>query len=262
MSRLFMAMNWRSMMNRQKLASSADDQAYQLTGPERTALTRHVARRDTEPPAPRMKVAKRGGATKLAPDHPDPTIGYALLMEALGTPDIDFVNSLLDQLLAASSRGSEIDEARFNFMLAVIKEITPKDQVEAMLAAQMAVIHMTMMKFAAALSAAETLPQLDSTERAVNRLSRTYISQMEALKRNRTGGEQKVTVQNVSVGEGGQAIVGNVTQAGRASGAEKQRDEKRALTHGRQPTMEIIQNPAHEVVALRERKKDDGQSSA
>ena len=35
---------------------------------------------------------------------------------------------------------------------------------------------------------------------------------MEALKRYRAGGEQKVTVQHVSVSEGGQAIVGNVTQ--------------------------------------------------
>ena len=35
---------------------------------------------------------------------------------------------------------------------------------------------------------------------------------MDALKRYRTGGEQKVTVQHVTVTEGGQAIVGNVTQ--------------------------------------------------
>ena len=39
---------------------------------------------------------------------------------------------------------------------------------------------------------------------------------MEALKRYRTGGEQKVTVQHVSVSEGGQAIVGNVTQGAAA----------------------------------------------
>jgi hypothetical protein len=32
-----------------------------------------------------------------------------------------------------------------------------------------------------------------------------------AAKRYRTGGEQKVTVQHVSVNEGGPAIVGNVT---------------------------------------------------
>jgi len=45
--------------------------------------------------------------------------------------------------------------------------------------------------------------------------------QMEALKRYRTGAEQKVTLQHVSVAEGGQALVGNVTQAPRENGQEK-----------------------------------------
>jgi hypothetical protein len=35
---------------------------------------------------------------------------------------------------------------------------------------------------------------------------------MEALKRYRTGGEQKVLVQHVTVSDGGQAIVGTVEQ--------------------------------------------------
>jgi len=35
---------------------------------------------------------------------------------------------------------------------------------------------------------------------------------MEALKRYRSGAAEKVTLQQVSVAEGGQAIVGNVTQ--------------------------------------------------
>jgi hypothetical protein len=55
---------------------------------------------------------------------------------------------------------------------------------------------------------------------------------MEALKRYRSGGEQKVTVQHVSVSEGGQAIVGNVTQDARESGAGKDR-EIGACSHGR-----------------------------
>ena len=42
-------------------------------------------------------------------------------------------------------------------------------------------------------------------------LALTYATQMEALKRYRTCGEQKVTVQHVSVSAGAQAIVGNVT---------------------------------------------------
>ena len=38
--------------------------------------------------------------------------------------------------------------------------------------------------------------------------------QMEALKKYRTGGEQKVTVEHVSVNAGGQAIIGNVETGG------------------------------------------------
>jgi hypothetical protein len=51
-------------------------------------------------------------------------------------------------------------------------------------------------------------------------VGRTYATQMEALSRYRTGGEPKVTVQHVSVGEGGQAILGKVTQVpGETAGA-------------------------------------------
>ncbi len=42
-------------------------------------------------------------------------------------------------------------------------------------------------------------------------LTRTFTTQVEALKRYRTGGEQRVTVQHVNVNEGGQAIVGNLS---------------------------------------------------
>jgi hypothetical protein len=56
-------------------------------------------------------------------------------------------------------------------------------------------------------------------------IARTFATQMEALKRYRTGGEQKVTVQHVSVSEGGQAIVGNVTQAP-AKTAPKKADQR------------------------------------
>jgi hypothetical protein len=51
--------------------------------------------------------------------------------------------------------------------------------------------------------------QQDSVERALNELAWTYAKQMEALKRHRTGGEQKVTAPHVTVSEGGHAIVGS-----------------------------------------------------
>ena len=38
-----------------------------------------------------VKVSKEGASVKLAPNHPDEHVGYALLARALGTNDIDFL---------------------------------------------------------------------------------------------------------------------------------------------------------------------------
>jgi hypothetical protein len=51
-------------------------------------------------------------------------------------------------------------------------------------------------------------------EPGLNKLARRFASQLEALKRYRTGGEQKITVQHVSVNDNAQAIVGNVSAGG------------------------------------------------
>jgi hypothetical protein len=82
-----------------------------------------------------------------------------------------------------------------------------------MLAAQMAAVHMATMTFARCLAHIENIPQQDSAEGAFNKLARTFTAQVEALKRYRTGGEQRVTVQHVTVNEGGQAVVGHVSHA-------------------------------------------------
>ena len=145
-------------------------------------------------------------------------------------------------------------------MLAVVEGVKPKDQLETMLAAQMAAIHMATMTFARRLGHVETLAQQDSAERALNKLARTFALQLETLKRYRTGGEQKVTVQHVSVNEGGQAIVGNVNQAASAAPPAKRDDPPPALTDARQPQMPILTEPGR-VPVLRRNRKDDEQSS-
>ena len=162
--------------------------------------------------APRVKISNDGDIPVVMPDHPNKAIGCALLMQAIGTTDADFLNGFLCQLADAASRGSKSDEQRINFMLSVVESIKPRDHIEAMLAAQMAAVHMATMAVAGQLANAENIAQQDSAERAFGKLARTFSAQTEALKRYRTGGEQKVTVQHVTVGEGGQAIVGNVTQ--------------------------------------------------
>ena len=162
---------------------------------------------------PRLKVSRSENVLKIGPDHPDEARGNVLLMEALAAIDPDFVTGLVSQLARAG--GGEVDEQRLNFMLSVVKSIKPRDQVEAMLAAQMAAVHTATMRFSRNLAEAEYLDLQDSAERTFNKLTRTFVIQMDALKRYRTGGEQAITVQHVNVSEGGQAIVGNVTQGKR-----------------------------------------------
>ena len=103
----------------------------------------------------------------------------------------------------------------------MVKSIKPRDSVEAMLVAQMVSVHAMAMRCAHHLANAEDIARQDSAGRALCRLARTFPAQMEALNRYRNNGEPAITVQNVSVGDGGKAIVGNVTQHARMLVSDK-----------------------------------------
>ncbi|HWZ40333.1 MAG TPA: hypothetical protein VNY08_18735 [Bradyrhizobium sp.] len=207
----------------------------QNSSPEERAAIERARAKKASGLAPRLKIQDK----KISIDHADPTVGWLLLRDALGSSDSDFLNVILKQLANASAKGGHVDEEDLNFMVSVVKGIEPRDQIETMLAAQMAGIHNTIMTFTRRLANAENIPQQDSAERALNKLARTFVSQMEALKRYRTGGEQKVTVQHVSVSEGGQAIVGNVTQTPREA-ADNPSSSPPALSHSQTPAMKVV----------------------
>ncbi|OJX50297.1 MAG: hypothetical protein BGO81_04235 [Devosia sp. 66-22] len=140
-----------------------------------------------------------------------------------GTDNSHFASLMAEQLAAYSvvkdkNTGDEQVNANVaNAHISIVRGIGPRDEVEAMLAVQMAGIHM--LTFAAIGTAYKTTQpmQKDQALAQVNKLSRTFTTQMEALKRYRSAGEQKVTVEHVHVHEGGQAVVGNVTHSGKAA---------------------------------------------
>ena len=94
----------------------------------------------------------------------------------------------------------------------MVESIKPRDAVEAMLVAQMVSVHVMAMRCAHHLASAQDIAQQESSGRALGRLARTFPAQIEALNRYRNHGEPAITVRNLSVGDGGKAIVGNVTQ--------------------------------------------------
>ena len=191
---------------------------YERTAYERQVMDAYQATKKEKPVAPSVKViSKKGSPPKLEPDHPELKTAYGLIAAAIGTRDYDFLNGFLQQLANIGSQGAAIDERGLNFMLSIVKGIGPRDQMEAMLAAQMAAVHNATMTFARRLAHVDNIQQQDSAERAFNKLARTFATQLEALKRYRSAGEQTVRVEHVTVNEGGQAIVGNVLHGGRGT---------------------------------------------
>jgi hypothetical protein len=200
-------------------AKAATSQRYELTPKERAALTAYVAKTKEVALPPRSKV----NGIVISPDHPEPEVGARLLAHALGTTDNDFLNGRLTELVnVCACGGKEIDERQLNAMLATVAGVRPQDEVEALLATQMAAVHAATMSFAKSLAKADNLTLRDSAERTFNKLARTFAAQMETLKRYRTGGEQKIVVKHVNVNAGGQAIVGNVSHGASADPARKE----------------------------------------
>ena len=131
---------------------------YELTPEQNRALRSLFDQKAAKRPVPRMKVTQEGDRARIAPDHPDPIAGSVLLTHALGTTSDDFSDGLLNQLVSAGSKGAKADESGINFMLAVVTGLEPRDEVEAMLAAQMTAVHMATMTFARRLNHIENTP--------------------------------------------------------------------------------------------------------
>lgn len=190
----------------------------EVSGESFTLTTEEMAAvRDYLGAEPLPKFKKLGSLPTVYPDHPSRAVGQALIAKALGITDETFYAGALKQLINASTEGSEIDVEALNFAVSLVRSIEPRSQLETMLAIQMAAVHLSSMKYMRKMNHAETIPQLDLQERVVNKLMRTFTSQMEALRKHRNGGNQKVVVEHVHVYQGGQAIVGNVNHGGRPS---------------------------------------------
>lgn len=171
-----------------------------------TAMTTQTGSRTAG--APRIKFSRRG----FSIDHPDPEAGARLMTEALGAGDSEAMHGLLRQLVRASVSGQKPDKTCVAFMLSTVRSIQPRDAIEAMLVAQMVSVHVMAMRCAYRLASGDDVVAQDSAARAFARLARTFPAQIEALSRYRSKDETAVTVKNLSVQDGGRAIVGNVTQ--------------------------------------------------
>ena len=149
-------------------------------------------------------------------------LGLVKFAEAQGTPDSALQNYLLNQL---SNTFFGYDDSKLvevaNNSLALLNGIQPQDEIEGMLAIQMIAVHNIAMETMRRAVTGQINSVVEGNVNNATKMLRTYTTQMEALKRYRTGGQQKVIVEHVNVNQGGQAIVGAISTGGRGYGEQK-----------------------------------------
>jgi hypothetical protein len=201
---------------------------------ELAAIERAKKRTKARAPRVTLQIDERGTSSP----HSDVEGNRYRLADAFGTRSIQFVHSMLNGLGKATEDHSEYcgfrpgspDQEAFNAALAVIDGVRPKDEIEAMLAAHMAVTNIALLELVARTRGAIAghlyhgtgIKRLDVLGNLTTKFMRTYTMQVEALSRKRRkGGEQNVTVKHVHVHAGGQAVVGNVSHRGGGGGGKK-----------------------------------------
>jgi hypothetical protein len=180
----------------------------------------------------------KGKLAEIGPSHSDHVGWLARLQNAFGTTSIPFARQELASLIMAiSPEGADApSDAAINAVLAVVDGVQPDNEIEAMLAGQMAVTHALSLELLGRARRAEQLPQFESAANYATKMLRTFAVQAETLAKLRRGGEQKVTVEHVHVHPGGQAIVGNVQHPGGGVAIKSEEQahgpaEPRALGH-------------------------------
>ncbi len=200
----------------------------QYTQEERERIARYEKR--SEGRMPKFKNRKTSsGKPMIEIQENDKELVAVKMTESLGTPDKELQSFLLNQVMETfkgchSSEGYDYDRlAEFcNNAMAILEGIAPQDEIEGMLAVQMIGVHnLAMSLMSRAMITDQTFEGRQANVNYATKMLRTFTTQMEALKRYRTGGEQKVIVEHVHVNEGGQAIVGNITQGGGGSNDKK-----------------------------------------
>ena len=128
--------------------------------------------------------------------------------------DPDFSVEILRQIAESTVRCDGNDRLRLRCARAIIKGVKSGDHMQMLLVVQMIGVHVGAMTFSGLMHASKDLDRTDSYGNLCNKFARTYLDQLGMLQRWRSGPPASLQY-NVSVSDGGQAIVGNVTAVGK-----------------------------------------------
>lgn len=159
------------------------------------------------------------------------------LEAASGSTSTHFQREILDQVMAAlwlpHWKTAEQKQRAGKAAYESLQKIAPRSELEGMLAAQMVSTHNAAMEcLRRAMKEEQTFEGRDQSLKHAVKLLGLYERQLGALDKHRGKGQQKITVEHVTVEAGGQAIVGNVATPA-PSTARSRKVAPPALTDGR-----------------------------
>lgn len=160
---------------------------------ETAAIDRWRQHRDENRPLPEYCVRANG---EVGFNHPDPPSAVLIVMEALGITATGQYMSIVHQVINATSRDGKPDADGINGVMSFAAGMKPTNPTEAMLAIQSATIHQLTMSEARKLRQADYLPQYEAYSTTLNKLARTFTTQVETMKKLRSGGPQRVVVEH------------------------------------------------------------------
>ena len=227
----------------------------ELTDAEQAEIRALAKRRSRNRKAPRFAVEQEGTQVRIAPANAHPEAADARMMNAFGTANIDLAKSLVSQIVNATHvqpPGTPLSADTLNAALAAVTGIGPRDEAEAMLAAQMVGVHWLAMDL---LRKANDRARLNDVGNLAVKLLRTFTAQLDALKRYRSAGEQRVVVQhqhvNVTADQAAVQVNGMAPDPGGRGTASKPEDRshEQRLGHAPEPTM-LCPEPARDAVPV------------
>src|ERR1700730_3732470 len=155
-------------------------------------------------------------ATTIVANDPDDLKGT---LKRIGGSQSDHWNNILVnqtiQTLWIKHSEKEALDRKYSAAVAALVGISPKDELEGMMAAQLLAAHSAAMEcYRRAMIGEQTFEGRRENLSQANKLSRTYAVLLDTLNHHRGKGQQKVTVEHVHVHSGGQAVVGMVETPG------------------------------------------------
>lgn len=132
--------------------------------------------------------------------------------------DFELQTHLIAQVMQ-TVKGIVSEEDKKAYMIALdrtratLNGMKPQDELEALLIAQMIAVHNLAMNYMAKAAQTQDVDRMATYYNGATKLLRTYVAQLEALKKYRMDYRQKIQVTHVH--DGGQAIVGDVNHGGK-----------------------------------------------